>query len=81
MPQPHHYPNPAELKDFLKKHFPFEEIAATGLFDKKIKTNYVAQARKICDLLGLSNVFEYEPNTLQPKPKQAAKPFKEPFRR
>jgi len=51
---------PTLLRDFLDEFFDFEELKKVGFFDKSIKkTDYEAQAKRVCHYFGLKSIYEY----------------------
>lgn len=47
------------LESFMKEFFPFGEFKRAGIFTKEMKGDYPAQAQRICNRLGLKNIYEY----------------------
>lgn len=47
------------LERFMIEFFPFAELRKAGFFTKKMKGDYYAQAKRVCDLFGYKSVFEY----------------------
>lgn len=51
--------DPELLKRFMKEFFPYSDFKKAGVFTKEMKGDYYAQAKKICNQLGLSSIYEY----------------------
>ena len=48
------------LLSFIKEHFDFSALKKAGVFPKDMKFNdYEGQAKVICHVFGLSNIYEY----------------------
>jgi hypothetical protein len=47
------------LKSFMKEFFPYGEFKKAGVFTKEMRSDYHAQAKMICDQLGLKSIYEY----------------------
>lgn len=43
----------------MKEFFPYGEFKKAGLFTKEMKNDYEAQAKVICNRLGLNSIYEY----------------------
>jgi hypothetical protein len=52
-------PAPSLLERFMKEHFPYGEFRKAGIFTKEMKGDFEAQAKRICDRLGLKSIYEY----------------------
>ena len=47
------------LKDFLLEFFDFDSLKKAGLFKGLERTDYEAQADRICRFLGYKTIYEY----------------------
>lgn len=47
------------LEDFMKEFFPYSEFKKAGIFSKEMRNDYQAQSKRICDMLGLKTIYEY----------------------
>lgn len=50
--------NPEILERFMKEFFPFQKFCKIGFFTKKMKNDYYAQAKKVCEFFEYKTVFE-----------------------
>lgn len=53
------YEDKGVLERFMKEFFPYAEFKNAKIFTKEMRKDYVAQANKICYLLGLKTIYEY----------------------
>jgi hypothetical protein len=50
-----------KLRDFLETHIPFVELKKVGFWPKGTrKTDYEVIANRVCERLGLSNIYDYD---------------------
>jgi len=47
------------LERFMKEFFPYPELKKAGFFTKEMKSDYPAQAKRVCDFFGFETVYEY----------------------
>lgn len=48
------------LKAFMQNHFDFSALKKAGVFPKEMKFNdYDAQAKRICEMFSLENIYDY----------------------
>ena len=47
------------LKSFLEEFFDFDDLLEAGFFTEEMRDDYQAQAKKLCDSLGLKSIYEY----------------------
>lgn len=47
------------LENWMKEFFPYGEFKRAGVFTKEMRGDYEAQAKKICNRLGLNSIYEY----------------------
>lgn len=47
------------LKNFMQEFFDFNELVKNGFFKKEMKSNYKAQAERVCLFFGYETVYEY----------------------
>lgn len=69
------------LERFMKEFFPFSEFRKAGIFTKEMNGDYEAQAKRICDMLGLETIYEYRKDEMRAHISYATgkRPKDEPF--
>ncbi len=65
----------------MQEFFPFASFKKVGIFTKEMKGDYQAQAKRICDMLGLKTIYEYraEEMTFHISYSEGYRPKGEPF--
>ena len=68
------------LKAYLKNNFSFSGLKKVGFYSKDIKaTDYEKQAERICNRLGLKNIYDFSVHTPDYDPDRFANGFKNTF--